>query len=229
MLAVRNDIEAGAPSSGRSRRRSRRRRSACSSTPAGRAPARPPGARHLDRGQARGSRGGPDGGAAARGSAAREAAHRAGQARRRSASAASCTPCTARPRPSATWRRWIWTMRGARAGRRHGQPHAPATGRVARGRRGGVQHHQSARPGSRPISRRPSSSTSRSASRSRSRRTPTRRPLARQGRQHQPGDRRRVRADPPQNATGNWVKVVQRLPVRIAVVRMTRSRRSAPA
>ena len=51
------------------------------------------------------------------------------------------------------------------------------------------------------------------------------------GRQHQP---RRPGAEfsllPPQNATGNWVKVVQRIPVRIALsTAATGSRRCAPA
>ncbi len=121
--------------------------------------------------------------------------------------------------------------RGARADRRHRQPDAPAARRVGRGGRAGVQHHRSRdHLGSRPTSRRPSSSTSRSASRSRSRSTP----IPSQVWQGEvasisPATGAEFALIPPQNATGNWVKVVQRLPVRIAVDRAEASRRCAPA
>ena len=52
--------------------------------------------------------------------------------------------------------------------------------------------------------------------------TPIRADLDRHGREHRPAAAREFSVLPAQNACGNWVKVVQRIPVRIAVERKRR-------
>ena len=165
-------------------------------------------------------RGRADGGAATGGGAAGEAAHRA----RRSSAAIpraprSCTRSTGRPRPSATWRLWIWTMPWS----------APrSTGVVSRMR---------LQPGEWLEEGEPAFSIINPAT------TWIEANLKETQLEHvEVGQQVEIAVDaypgglwlgkvasispatgaefaliPPQNATGNWVKVVQRLPVRIAV------------
>ena len=108
--------------------------------------------------------------------------------------------------------------RAARADRRHRDAGRPDPARPLRHRRhAGVQPSSTTRsPGSTPIRRKPTSPMSRSASRVDARRRYLPRPcVQRHGRLAQPGTGAQFAILPPQNASGNWVKVVQRVPVRI--------------
>ncbi len=110
---------------------------------------------------------------------------------------------------------------GARAGRRHRQPDRPRSSR-ARSSPSGIPTMSlvvgDTATGSRPISRKPTSTTCASASRRRSSSTPI--PARRVTAMSQSIGARtgsEFSVLPAQNATGNWVKVVQRVPVRIAI------------
>ena len=110
--------------------------------------------------------------------------------------------------------------RRPRAGRRHDQPGRPPAGRPDDDHRParGQHRRRAAGRGSRPISRKPTSPRCASASPPRSPSTPIpglklKGHVASLG----AGTGSEFSVIPAQNATGNWVKVTQRVPVRIAI------------